>query len=181
MREALAFIKTRNEEKFMCSVMGYIGSRIPKEEFKLGFDMTVSRGPDMSKIEELNNNGFLGFHRLAIMGVSEEGMQPFCLDGSYVVCNGEIYGFRKLKKELIKKGYTFKSVPKENQNSNNNGSDGQKENDNNNQKNNDNNTNDKENTPTDESKKLIFTCEKDDIYAINLEVGDKIFLERNNM
>ena len=49
MREALAFIKTRNEEKFMCSVMGYIGSRIPKEEFKLGFDMTVSRGPDMSR------------------------------------------------------------------------------------------------------------------------------------
>ena len=84
-------------------------------------------------------------------------------------------------KILDSKGYTFKSVPKENQNSNNNGSDGQKENDNNNQKNNDNNTNDKENTPTDESKKLIFTCEKDDIYAINLEVGDKIFLERNNM
>ena len=52
---------------------------------------------------------------------------------------------------------------------------------NNNQQNNDNNTNDKENIPTNESKKLIFTCEKDDIYAINLEVGDKIFLERNNM
>ena len=51
----------------MCSIMGYIGSRIPEEEFKLGFDMTVSRGPDMSRLEKLNN-GFLGVHRLAIMG-----------------------------------------------------------------------------------------------------------------
>lgn len=44
----------------MCSIMGYIGSRIPEEEFKLGFDMTVSRGPDMSRIEKLNN-GFWDF------------------------------------------------------------------------------------------------------------------------
>ena len=27
-------------------------------------------------------------------------MQPFKLGDSYVVCNGEIYGFEKLKKEL---------------------------------------------------------------------------------
>ena len=35
-------------------------------------------------------------------------MQPFERDGSYVVCNGEIYGFEKLKKELEKK-YEFVS------------------------------------------------------------------------
>ena len=33
--------------------MGYIGSQIPEEEFKLGFDMTVSRGPDMSRLRSL--------------------------------------------------------------------------------------------------------------------------------
>jgi asparagine synthase (glutamine-hydrolysing) len=43
------------------------------------------------------------------MGLTEAGMQPFELDGNYVVCNGEIYGFEALRKELIKKGYTFKS------------------------------------------------------------------------
>ena len=89
--------------------MGYIGSRIPKEEFKLGFDMTVSRGPDMSKIEELNNNGFLGFHRLAIMGLTDKGMQPFTYKNNKLVCNGEIYGFRPIKEDLIKRGYTFES------------------------------------------------------------------------
>ena len=50
------------------------------------------------------------FHRLAIMGLTEEGMQPFELDGSAVVCNGELYGFRSVKEELRRKGYTFKKV-----------------------------------------------------------------------
>ena len=36
-------------------------------------------------------------------------MQPFSLCGQTLVCNGELYGFRKLKKELEEKGYTFKS------------------------------------------------------------------------
>lgn len=88
--------------------MGYIGSRIPEEEFKLGFDMTVSRGPDMSRIEKLNN-GFLGFHRLAIMGLTDKGMQPFSYKNNKLVCNGEIYGFRPIKDDLIKRGYTFES------------------------------------------------------------------------
>ena len=34
-------------------------------------------------------------------------MQPFVRDGNYVVCNGEIYGFRDIKSELEKSGYTF--------------------------------------------------------------------------
>ena len=51
----------------------------------------------------------LGFHRLAIMGLTPEGMQPFELDGSYVVCNGEIYGFRAAEAAAAAKGYTFRS------------------------------------------------------------------------
>ncbi|MGN1048484.1 MAG: asparagine synthase B [Eubacteriales bacterium] len=92
----------------MCSIMGYTGTRMTKETFKKGFDRTVSRGPDMSRITD-TGKGFLGFHRLAIMGLDESGMQPFSMDGSYVVCNGELYGFRALKKELEAKGYTFGS------------------------------------------------------------------------
>ncbi len=91
----------------MCSIMGYCGADVPYAAFKKGFDMTISRGPDDSRIVD-TKKGLLGFHRLAIMGLHPEGMQPFELDGSYVVCNGEIYGFEKLKKELEKK-YSFKS------------------------------------------------------------------------
>ena len=43
------------------------------------------------------------------MDLTPEGMQPFELDGSYAVCNGEIYGFERLKRELEGKGYAFRS------------------------------------------------------------------------
>ncbi len=92
----------------MCSIMGYCGSELPLEEFQKGFERTKSRGPDCSEVID-TGSGFLGFHRLAIMGLSESGMQPFRLGNSYVVCNGELYGFRKLKKELELKGYSFVS------------------------------------------------------------------------
>ena len=92
----------------MCSIMGYCDVCADTEAFTRGFLQTVSRGPDDSRIVDVGK-GLLGFHRLAIMGLTPEGMQPFELDGSYVVCNGELYGFQKLKDELTAKGYTFQS------------------------------------------------------------------------
>ena len=92
----------------MCSIMGYCGIPASMELFRKGFERTVSRGPDDSRIVD-TGNGLLGFHRLSIMGLTPSGMQPFELDGSYVVCNGEIYGFAALKAELQKKGYAFRS------------------------------------------------------------------------
>ena len=89
----------------MCSIMGMEGYDVDLDQFKKGFDATQSRGPDMSKIIDVKG-GYLAFHRLAIMGLHDEGMQPFELKGDYLVCNGEIYGFRPIKEEL-KKEYTF--------------------------------------------------------------------------
>ncbi len=92
----------------MCSIMGFEKKTVKKEELKPFFDRTVSRGPDMSRIVE-TPSGWLCFHRLAIMGLTPEGMQPFQLDGDWLVCNGEIYGFRPLKRRLQEQGYTFRS------------------------------------------------------------------------
>ena len=92
----------------MCTIMGYCGVGGGMEKVTEGLQATVSRGPDDQRIIEVKD-GVLGFQRLSIMGLTPEGMQPFGLGGSYVVCNGEIYGFRKLRDELIAKGYTFKS------------------------------------------------------------------------
>lgn len=91
----------------MCSIMGYCGCHADLSDFKKGFDETVSRGPDDSRIID-TGKGLLGFHRLAIMGLTPEGMQPFELDGSYVVCNGEIYGYESIKSSLSEK-YAFHS------------------------------------------------------------------------
>lgn len=92
----------------MCAIMGYAGKDIPLEQLLAGFAKSVSRGPDMSEAVE-TGSGYLFFHRLAIMDMEKAGMQPFALDGDYAVCNGEIYGFKEQRKELVLKGYTFQS------------------------------------------------------------------------
>ena len=83
----------------MCSIMSYAGKDLQLKDFAKGFEETVSRGPDLSRIIE-TKSGIMAFHRLSIMGLAETGMQPFQLGESYAVCNGELYGFRSLKKEL---------------------------------------------------------------------------------
>ena len=92
----------------MCSIIGYYGGLIPLEELRKGFDETISRGPDMTRLHPLKQ-GMLGFHRLAIMGLTEAGMQPFVRGSIACVCNGEIYGFRSIRCALEEKGYTFRS------------------------------------------------------------------------
>ena len=91
----------------MCSIIGYCGRPADLTAFQAGFARTVSRGPDDSRVIDVGQ-GILGFHRLAIMGLHPEGMQPFGLNGSWVVCNGEIYGFEKLK-QALSRDYTFTS------------------------------------------------------------------------
>lgn len=92
----------------MCSILGYVGKDLSKQQIEEALLKTIKRGPDANQVME-TEFGYFGFARLAIMGLSEEGMQPFERDGNYVVCNGEIYGFRKLKKELKARDYTFVS------------------------------------------------------------------------
>ena len=91
----------------MCSIIGFTSRELTAQSVREYFDRTVSRGPDATRMAELDG-AVLGFHRLSIMGLDERGMQPFYLGGDAVVCNGELYGFRQLRKELSAK-YSFKS------------------------------------------------------------------------
>ena len=107
----------------MCSILGICGPGASLEDFNEALKKTTSRGPDDSRIID-TGNGYLGFNRLSIMGLTQSGMQPFAygskttLDSSQglkmpegseilAVCNGEIYGFRKMKEDLLEKGYSF--------------------------------------------------------------------------
>ena len=92
----------------MCAILGYCGRGASYEVMQKALQKTATRGPDDSRI--LNTgSGFLGFNRLAIMDLSDAGMQPFTRNGNAVVCNGEIYDFRELKELLEQDGYTFTS------------------------------------------------------------------------
>ena len=92
----------------MCSIMGYLGKDLSRERFTECLLRTKDRGPDDWRVEE-TPFGLVGFARLAIMGLTPEGMQPFHRDGFITVCNGELYGFRKIRRELEERGYAFAS------------------------------------------------------------------------
>lgn len=91
----------------MCTIMSYCQSGGDVAKFEKHLRRALSRGPDDVRVVD-TGAGLMGFCRLAIMGLSEEGMQPFELNKSYSICNGEIYGFEKIK-ESLKDKYTFKS------------------------------------------------------------------------
>ncbi|MBQ6476203.1 MAG: asparagine synthase B [Clostridia bacterium] len=92
----------------MCSILGYCGKNGDTQALLQAFQRTASRGPDDMRVVD-TGKGILGFQRLSIMGLTPSGMQPFELDGNYVVCNGEMYGFREQRRMLEERGYTFQS------------------------------------------------------------------------
>ena len=92
----------------MCCVMGYTGHNLSAAKFKEYLLRTVMRGPDDQRVVE-GPFGLMGFGRLAIMGLTPEGMQPFYRGADCVVCNGELYGFRFEKEILKRRGYKFQS------------------------------------------------------------------------
>lgn len=92
----------------MCSIFVLTGKDVPLGEAERAFYRTVSRGPDMSNFYE-TEEGIVGFHRLAIMGLNAAGMQPFTRGKNFCVCNGELYGFRAERALLEAQGYSFAS------------------------------------------------------------------------
>jgi asparagine synthase (glutamine-hydrolysing) len=73
-----------------------------KEIVLSSFLLLKNRGPDkyLFRTIKLSNNleCLIGFHRLAINDVSDNGMQPFYKSSvqTYTMCNGEIYNYEKL-------------------------------------------------------------------------------------
>ena len=76
-----------------------MGTNQPWECMKNEFERIKYRGPDNTCVNILDGGGILAFHRLAIMGITEEGNQPMKHpeDNSLtLICNGEIYNYFEL-------------------------------------------------------------------------------------
>lgn len=54
------------------------------------------RGPEMSKISQMGMRVIMGFHRLAINGLTPESDQPINIGDIHLICNGEIYNYKEL-------------------------------------------------------------------------------------
>lgn len=97
----------------MCGVVGYLdlrGNRPPNEEtLRRMADTLVHRGPDSCGYATHGPAGF-GFRRLSIIDLSG-GDQPMRNeDGSVIlVCNGEIFNYRELRAELLRRGHRFRT------------------------------------------------------------------------
>jgi asparagine synthase (glutamine-hydrolysing) len=78
----------------MCGIVGYFGKG--DVELALAAQSLLHRGPDMQAVS--GGEGWkIAFNRLAILDITENGMQPFSFAGVTVVMNGEIYNYRELK------------------------------------------------------------------------------------
>ena len=64
------------------------------------FNTAKSRGPEFSIMKQINDTVLFGFHRLAINGLDDKSHQPLCIDGIYLICNGEIYNYKNIYKLL---------------------------------------------------------------------------------
>jgi asparagine synthase (glutamine-hydrolysing) len=96
----------------MCGICGYIKLNGPVGyEDKPIIDMMnkklVHRGPDAQDSILFDNVAF-GFSRLSIIGLGN-GMQPIYNESRSLVlmCNGEIFNYIELKKELLSRGHAF--------------------------------------------------------------------------
>lgn len=94
----------------MCAIVGFYSQRDNKK-YIIEEQLRVlhHRGPDDSNVY-IGENIALGHNRLAIIDI-KNAIQPMkSKDDRYVlVFNGEIYNYVELKKELIKKGFEFKT------------------------------------------------------------------------
>ena len=96
--------------KKVIRMCGILGGNNSKWNYDKAIKCMRHRGPDGIKISAVKDFT-LAFARLAIMDLSDCGMQPmFSSDKNVcIVFNGEIYGYQRLRNQLTKRGYRFNS------------------------------------------------------------------------
>ena len=85
----------------MCGIFSLLNNQtIPSDIIESEFLKGKNRGPEFSKLDISYNNLTLGFHRLAINGLNNEANQPLIIDDVSLICNGEIYNYKQLYKNM---------------------------------------------------------------------------------
>ena len=82
----------------MCGIFSLLNYETHYTEsfIKSQFQKGKGRGPEHSVLTKVGNKITFGFHRLAINGLNMESSQPFVHNDIYLICNGEIYNYKRL-------------------------------------------------------------------------------------
>jgi asparagine synthase (glutamine-hydrolysing) len=91
----------------MCGIFALLnGNKINKSDIEHNFQLGRGRGPESSSLVTIRDNLILGFHRLAINGLTPESDQPIIINGIYLICNGEIYNYQLLYRMMNNTAFT---------------------------------------------------------------------------
>ena len=85
--------------------------RGPDDSGLIGIDLAKGKGIRLDENASFLGKSVVTFNRLSIQDLSKYGHQPMTNSNQNVILtfNGEIYNFKELRKELLSKGYQFKS------------------------------------------------------------------------
>jgi asparagine synthase (glutamine-hydrolysing) len=87
----------------MCGIFTLLNNNatlLTTEFLKKQFEKGKGRGPENSIFKNIMIKADFGFHRLAINGLDNISNQPIIIDEIAVICNGEIYNYKQLYKEM---------------------------------------------------------------------------------
>ena len=93
----------------MCGYVAIFRNNKSEIPYSLGEDLIHHRGPDDKSIL-IKDNYVLGFWRLSIVDV-DKGRQPMEdeASGLKILFNGEVYNYKEIRKELIRRKHKFSS------------------------------------------------------------------------
>ena len=94
----------------MCGIIGCIGTAPSVAEVRRMLDALRHRGPDDEGIY-VGTGAVLGHRRLSIIDL-DGGRQPIANEdqSAWIVCNGEIYNYKELRRELEQAGHRFATL-----------------------------------------------------------------------
>ncbi len=90
------------QHNIMCGIFGLLNNKqtYNNKIIKTAFDRGDKRGPEDSQMATYSEKLIIGFKRLAINGLNETSSQPMTIGGVTLICNGEIYNYKKLYKMM---------------------------------------------------------------------------------
>ena len=91
-------------------VCGFVGGTEPAWDYAAAVASIAHRGPDAGGLH-LEGPVRVGFRRLSIIDLADHANQPMFATGggSWLVFNGEIYGFAAVRRDLQRRGHVFRT------------------------------------------------------------------------